>query len=148
MTKTFKELQEVDNLVAGLYRRMPKLAETKFGYAYKRFSDKIYVPVVKEFQAELEKVRVDAALEDTTTKEILIDRMNPRGFKYSKAGLKQVIFEEKKILEQWDEKPIEIVPFLSVFVPDELTEFEIELLRGIVIDEAYVQPLKASETIA
>ncbi len=134
MTKTFKELQDVDSLIADIYKKNPKLKDSKFGYAYKRFSDKVYSPVVRDFQDELGFARVDNALEDPTTKEVLIDRMNVRGYKYSKAGLKKCMEDEKKIIETWDIKEIEIKPFLVKDVPTELSEDDVELLKGIIFE--------------
>jgi hypothetical protein len=134
MTKTFKDLQEIDSLVGSLYKKNPTLEHSKFGYAYKRFSDKNYLPMVKDFQEELGNVRIDNALEDEKTKEILIDRMNVRGYKYSKEGLKKVILEEKAIIEKFDLKGIEIVPFISKVVPEDLTEDQSEMLKGVVLE--------------
>ena len=74
MTKTFKELQEVDMMVGGLYQKTPTLKESKFGYAYKRFTDKNYMPYVKDFNEELGALRVQHALEDPNTKEVIIDK--------------------------------------------------------------------------
>ena len=116
MKKTFKELQEIDLIVGGIYHRKPELRNTKFGYAYKRFVKKNYQPLV-----------------DEKTKEILIDRLNPRGYKYSKEGLKQVIKDENQISNKFDLKETEIEPFLSSYIPEDLTEEETEILTGIVI---------------
>src|SRR5258708_5668304 len=131
MVKTFRELQDLDQLVGGLYARVPTVKDTKFGYAYKRFVEKNYIPTLKDFQEEIATVRVEFALEDDKTKEILIDRANPRGYKYSKAGTKQVMFEEKKVMDKWDTFEIEIKPFISSYVPVELNEEEIESLKGL-----------------
>lgn len=133
MKKTFKELQDVDQMVGALYQKIPTLKDSKFGYAYKRFTDKNYVPLVREFNEELAAIRVDHALEDPATKEILIDRMNPRGFKYNKAGLKQLMFEEKKLADTWDAKEIDVTPFLSSYIPEDLEEEQKEMLDGIVL---------------
>lgn len=134
MVKTFKELQEVDSMIGELYKKNPKLKDSKFGYAYKRFSDKVYSPVVRDFQDELGFCRVDNALEDPNTKEVLIDRMNVRGYKYSKAGLKKCMEQEKKIIEEWDEKEVEIKPFFTKDVPTELTDEDKELLKGVILE--------------
>lgn len=134
MTKTFKQLQEVDSMIGDLYKEKPKLKDTKFGYAYKRFSDKNYAPAVREFQDELAICRVENALEDPSTKEVLIDRMNVRGYKYSKAGLKACMEQETKIVDKWDVKEIEVIPFYTKDIPAELIEDQIELLKGIIFE--------------
>lgn len=139
MSKTFKDLQDIDQVVGALYQKFPTIKETKFGYAYKRYVDKNYAPLVRDFNEELSALRVDHALEDPNTKEVLIDRMNPRGYKYNKANLKQLMYDEKKLAEKWDAKEVEVKPFISVFVPDELSAEDVELLRGVVIDETYVK---------
>ena len=133
MKKTFKELQEIDLIVGGIYHRKPELRNTKFGYAYKRFVKKNYQPLVDEYQLELQDVRIENAMVDEKTKEILIDRLNPRGYKYSKEGLKQVIKDENQISNKFDLKETEIEPFLSSYIPEDLTEEETEILTGIVI---------------
>lgn len=133
MTKTFKELQEVDILVGGLYQANPKLKDSKFGYAYKKFTDKNYLPTAREFNDELGALRVQYALEDPVTKEVLTDRMSPRGFKYSKAGLTDLMREEKKLQEKWDAKEIEIVPFICSSVPEEIDEEKASVLAGLVL---------------
>jgi len=133
MTKTFKELQEVDVMVGGLYQKNPDLKQSKFGYAYKRFSDKNYVPIAKDFNEELGALRVQFALEDKTTGEVLIDRMNPRGFKYTKQGLTELMAEEKKLAEKYDAMDVEINPFLSKMIPEGLEDDQMEMLSGLVL---------------
>lgn len=132
--KTFKELQEVDEMVGQLYQKNPKVKESKFGYAYKRFSDKNYFPILREFQDEIGLCRIENALEDKATKEVLIDRMNPRGYKYTKEGLKKCLEDEKKIIAAWEQKEIEIKSYFTKDIPEELTEENIELLKGLVFE--------------
>lgn len=133
MKKTFKELQEVDVMVGGLYQKKPELRSTKFGYAYKRFADKNYVPLLNDFNDALETVRVEHALEDSITKEILSDNTNKRGYKYSKAGMIAVLTAEKKLVEKWEVKEVEITPYLSSMVPEGLEEEQLALLKGLVL---------------
>lgn len=131
--RTFKDLSELDQLVGMAYQRDDKLKNTKFGYAYKKFTEKNYIPLVKEFQEEIQNVRIDHALEDPTTKEILSDKNNFRGYRYSKAGLKQVMVEERKIVDKWNEKEVEIIPYICASIPEELEPEEIEKLKGLVL---------------
>lgn len=132
--KSFKELQEIDSLVANLYKQQPGLENTKFGYAYKRFSEKFYFPKVKEMSNEVMNARIDNSLEDPTTKEVLSDP-NPRGrgFKFSREGLKKVIELENQITEKWENKEIEVEPHISSYVPEVLTEEQAEMLKGILL---------------
>ncbi len=133
MIKTFKELKEVDNLVGTLFAKNPTLRDSKFGYAYKRFVQKNFMPVATEFNEALVAVRVDCAMEDPITKEVLADPANPRGFKYDKTGLKQVMFEESLLVKKWDELEIEVTPYLSPMIPEGLTEEETAILAGLVL---------------
>ena len=133
MKKTFKELRDVDSLVAGMYFRNDKLKETKFGYAFKRFAEKNFRPLFQERGDEVELVRVENALEDPETKEILLDKENPRGYKYSKEGLKKCLKAESKIIDDYDKKEVEIKPHISSFIPEDLTEEEKEMLKGLLI---------------
>jgi hypothetical protein len=132
MIKTFKQLQEVDQLVASLYQKDKTLEQSKMGYAYKRFSEKNYFPVVKELQEKLIDIRVDNAMEDPTTKQILKDPTDQRGFKYSKEGLKKCIEQERKVIDEFNKREIEIIPYISSFVPEILTEDNLEELKGLI----------------
>jgi len=48
MEKTFKELNELDTIIGNLYQTNPELKDGKFGYAYKRFSEKNFFPIFKD----------------------------------------------------------------------------------------------------
>jgi len=133
MKKTFGQLQKIDNLVASLYAKDKTLEKSKFGYAYKRFVDKNYMPTLDELQERLVDIRISNALEDKNTGEVLTDRGNNRGFKYSRDGLKKCIKEERKAIKEFDEKEIEITPFISSYKPIGLTEEEKSILRGLLI---------------
>lgn len=132
MIKTFKELQNIDSVVGSLYKKNPELRDTKFGYAYKRFYEKNYSPIFKEFTEQINDSYIDNALVDERTQALLTDQDNSRGFKYSKDGLKKVMKDENKITEEFNKREIEIEPFISSYVP-ELTEDEKEILIGTVI---------------
>lgn len=132
MIKTFKELQTVDEVVAKLYQENSALKDTKFGYAYKKFSEANYIPLLKEFQEAIGNARIDHALEDEKTKAILVDSESPRGYKFSKEGWKAIIQEESKIVNLFEIKDTEIKPYISSFVP-ELTEEQTEILKGLII---------------
>lgn len=132
--KTFKQLRDADFLVGLLYKDNPELEKGKFGYAWKRFINKNYMKHLKEFQNELLDVRIDNALEDEKTKALLTDATNPRGYKYSKEGLKAVIKKENEITDKWEDKEIEVEPYiLPIESLPELNEDEREELTGILI---------------
>ena len=133
MTKTFRELIEIDGIVARLYQTDPELKKTKFFYAYQKYYAKSYAPVQEELQTAIQMARINNALEDEKTKEILLDQSNPRGYKFSKDGLRKCIEEEQKIVKEFENREVEIVPYISSLVPEGLTDEEKELLTGVVI---------------
>ncbi len=133
--KTFKELRNIDVVVGALFQKNPKVEEGKFGYWWKKFMDKNYIEHLKQFQHQINDVRIDYALEDKTTKEILRDPLNPRGFRYTKDGLKKVIEKENEITEEWDKKEVEVEPY---FVPEEslpeMSYAQREALEGVLVE--------------
>lgn len=135
MKRTFKELREVDRIVGKLYTRIPTLHATKFGYAYKRFAEKNYVPTGNEYNSMLDICRIENALEDPNTKAIMTDLMDDRKYKFSKEGLKAVIAAEIRIEKEYNAKELPITPFISVYVPEDLSEEEYETLKGLIIPD-------------
>lgn len=131
--RKFKELNEVDTLVGKLYTIDPNLKKTKFGYAYERFVKMNFMPTWKERESEIQLSNLNFALEDKNTKEVLVDVTNPRGYKYTKENLKDAFNAEKKIKAEYEEKQIEIKPFISSYVPENLEEDERELLTGLIL---------------
>jgi len=110
--KTFKAIREADILVGQLYQATPELMETKFGYAWKRFTEKNYIPTLKKLQEEVNDARIDNALEDAITKEVLRDPTSTRGFKYTKEGLKAVIKKENEINDRYELVEIDVEPYI------------------------------------
>ncbi len=131
--RTVKEIQEIDAVMGNLYSKDPTMQNTKLGYAYKKFIDKFYQPAITKFQEDLADARVDFALTDKTTGEVLVDKENPRGFKYDKENLKKVMAAESKLSKEWQEKEVIIIPFIVKDVPKVLTEEQRDLLKGILI---------------
>lgn len=127
--KTFKQLQELDLIVGNMYRKDPILSTTKFGYAYKKFYKNNFQPTLDIMKDKLLDARMDNALENKDTGEIIFDQQSPRGFKYSKEGLKKLIPIERKIEEEFDLKEVEIEPYESAFIPKDLKEEEQEALE-------------------
>jgi len=132
-TKTFKELREFDAVVSSLFEANPDLKNTKFFHAVKKFNEKNYIPLLKEYRSEIENVQIDNALVDEKTKALSINTESVRGFNYSKEGLKQVIKEEQRVINEFDKKEIEIEPYICKELPEGLTEDQIEVLTGILI---------------
>jgi hypothetical protein len=133
MKKTFKELNEIDQVVGVLYQQNPSIERTKFGYAFKRFSEKSFMPTLNKYNEELAYLRIDNAMEDEKTKELIVDRGNPRGFKFTKDGLKAVLKGESDLKNKYDKVEIEVEPYISSYVPEELNDIETEILKGLLI---------------
>ena len=131
--KTFQELIEVDGVVGRMYKTDPTLERSKFGYGYTRFFKKNILPVNTEYTEALNDIYVNWAMENEQTKEILVDRNNPRGFKYTKEGLKKVMELERQLRKEYDEKIIEVEPYISSYVPEGLADGDRELLEGLII---------------
>lgn len=129
MQKTFKELREVDQVVAVLYQKDDSLRHTKFGYAYKKFYEKNYYPTLKEMNSEIEDIKIDLALEDPNTHEIL---KSSGEFRYSKENLKKLNKSVEAIIEKYENKVIEFEPYVSPYKP-EMTEAQEEVLKGVII---------------
>lgn len=144
MKKTFKEFRELDATVGVLYKKYPKLQETKFGYAYKRVQ-KPYSDLVAILMEELQEIEVKNALVDPTTKALLYEENAradanpniPKKFKFSKEGKLAQMKESKELGEKYDIKEIDIEPF--IVKPEDLpeniifTEEQKEILGGVLI---------------
>jgi len=133
MKRTCEQLKEVDEVVASLYNKIPTLKNTKFAYAYKRFFEKNLKLIFDEIREEILDIRVNNALEDKETKEILVDSTNERGYKFDREGLKNVMKEEKKIFDKFNKKEIEIEPYFTDYIPEEIEEHQREFLKGLII---------------
>lgn len=128
--KTFKELQEIDTTVGQLYEADPTLKDSKFGYAFNRFYKLNMEPSFKEFEEKLADARVDHALEDEKTKELLRD--DKGNLKYSREGQKALMQAQRKLTKELQEKQIEITPFFSSFVPP-LTDEQYDVLKDCLV---------------
>ncbi len=133
MKKTFEELTEVDQIIGQLYAKKPDLKNTKFGYAYDKFYKLNIKPVADRMRDEILDVRVENAMEDKTTKQILADKTSFRGFLYTKAGLRDVIKAEREIEERYSNEEVEVQPYFSSYIPEELEDYQKELLLGLII---------------
>lgn len=135
MTKTFKELLEANTVVSTLFAKNPDLKETKFGYAWKKFYALNIEKVVKEMQAAYADAQIEHALEDKTTGKIMTEPGSPRGYAYSKQGLRDLIKAEDNIEKDYYAKEIEIEPYISTYIPENITEIQLEALKGLVLPE-------------
>lgn len=132
--KTFEELNELDGIVGNMFQDDENLANSKFGYGYKKFYKKNLKKVFEDYREVITDMYIDNALVDDKTKA-LITTEKGRGFAFDKAGIKQVIKEEKKILNEWNKKEFDIEPY--IMAPEnlpELSEIETEALKGVLTE--------------
>lgn len=134
--RTFKQLREADLVVGDLFIENKELPKGKFGYAWKRFVDSSYAKIIREYQQKISDIRIDNALEDKITKEILRDKENSRGYKYTKASEKKVIAQENELRDEWDSKEFDVESYycLPENLPS-LNDYQREKLLGIIIKE-------------
>jgi hypothetical protein len=136
MQKTFKQLLEADSVVAELYSKDKALENSKFGYAWRKFYKENISELRLEMFDKIEDYRIDNALEDPKTKEILYaapDMTGHKQYKYSKEDMKRLVSQIRELTKEYDSKVIDIKPYISSYVP-ELTEEETETLKGLVIE--------------
>lgn len=134
MKKTFKQLREFNVAVRSLYERKPEVVDSKLGYAIKRFTEKNIDKAIRDYSLEIENMRVENALTDEKTKALLKD-FDPkgRGYLFDKAGMKEVMAQEFKIIDKWDEKEFEVEPHICKEVKFDLSQAENEAFKGLVI---------------
>ena len=132
-TKTFKEILEIDSIVAKLYAKQPELKDGKFGYAYKRYYAKNYTPLTEEYKNEVETLKINNALENPQNKALIVDPQSKTGFATSKEGLLKFNADLIKLDKEYETKEVEIIPFISPTIPEGLSDEEKELLTGVVI---------------
>lgn len=133
MQKTYGELKDLDIIVGGIYARFPLLKQGKFGYAYTQFVKKNYIPTLKEYNDEINFIRINCALTNPTTKELLTDDKNARGYKFSPEGLIDCIKKENELTKQYNDMVIEIIPYICSEIIEDLTEEEIAQLKGLIL---------------
>ncbi len=132
MKKTFEELFEIDRVVGALYEKNPDLKESKFSYAYNRFSKKNFEPVVKLHNEKLADIDVEYALENKDTGALSIDEKG--NYSYSKEGQKSRMKARRELIEKTYREAVEVEPYISTFVP-KLTEEQYEILAGVIVPE-------------
>lgn len=132
MKVTFEKLKQIDK-VHGRLLGIKTFKETKLGYAFKRFSEKNIKKPFEEYASKLEDLRIDNALEDTTTKAILYEADG--SYKFSKEGKKTLIKQMRDEESKWLDKEFEVEPFICKDIPVEVKfeEHEVELLEGLII---------------
>jgi hypothetical protein len=132
--KTFKEILEIDQEVAKLYKANENLKDGKFGYGYKRFYAKNLTPLLEKYQEGLQDIYVANALEDEKTKALIMEK-DGSSYSYSKAGKIQCLKEERTFIEEFNKKEVEIEPY--IIKPEnlpELTEEQEELFNGVLME--------------
>lgn len=145
--KTFKELSDIDVIVGGMYAKNPDMEKTKFAYAYKKFANKNYYPVLKDYREALADARIEHALTSKESGVLLVDGNSVRGYQYDKPGLKAVVAAERALEKEYNAKVIKVEPYLSKEVPPDLSEEAKDLFNGLFISliEKPAEPSKKDE---
>lgn len=133
MKKTIGELIEIDSVVGSLYKKNENLENSKFGYAYSRFVKKNLQSYVDSQIEKVYDIRLENAMEDKETGEVIPDNSSVRGFKFSKESLKKVVSQERKIEKEFLAKEVELELFLTSYIPEVISEYEKEILSGVVL---------------
>lgn len=134
ISKTYKELVDLDQLVGGWYEKTPTLRDSKFGYGYKRFSEKSLSKIFNEHTEAVSIINIDNALEDATTKALLSDTIG--NFKYSKEGAKKRLQDLRNLKLVWDVKEFEIEPYFikPEYFPEDIFDEQKEICKGIILE--------------
>lgn len=137
MTKTFKELDEINKIIAEIFAKRPGIEDTKFGYFCKKFAKESLSFVFKEYNDQLVIIRVDHALTDKNTGALIKnpDKDDRREYSYDKKGFKDLIVAEGNLYKEYENKEYEIKPFICKpeDVPKKLNEYQTEVLTGVLI---------------
>lgn len=134
VTVKFEQLQKV-NQIWGFLLLDETFEKTKFSYAFKRFIEK-NKKFYTDYNEALQEIRIDNALTDEKTKELLLDNTpGSRGFKFSKDDFKKLVKEERAISEKFNQKDCEVEPYLfkGETASFDLDEEAIEVLTGLII---------------
>lgn len=136
MKKTLEQLLEIDNIVGNLYDKNPKLRDGKFGYAYNRFYVKNIKPILDDMQEKIVDVRIENAMVDEKTKELLREaeeNSKIKNYKYTKEGMKKLTKDIREIVKESNAIEVEVIPFITSDVPEMLDEQK-EMLKGLIIE--------------
>lgn len=131
---SFERLKELDNIYGRLLRdENLNFAQTKLGYAFKRFSDVNLKKIFNAYNEELFDIRIENALTDEKG-AVLYQSDNKDEFQMSKEGLRKSLKQAREAAAAWDEKEFEVEPYVCLnYDENMLTEAEKEVLQGLVI---------------
>ena len=139
---TYAELLKFD-LVAGKWLSQDKKNEdSKLGYAIKKIGDQISTIIKserKEIDLKLKDLEIDS-YETDKNGYVIRDEQNKPVQKIE--SLKKLERARIKVIEDYEEimnnKEFVIEPYYATIIPDNLTEYEIEVLSGLVIEPQLV----------
>lgn len=109
--------------------------DTKFGYALRKFfNGKEVKHVLDTYNDELFDIRLDNALVNKETQSVVSNnKRGERPFLFSKEGLKKCVKAERALVQEWRVKEIEVKPYIITDIPAKLTQYQIELFKGIIL---------------
>lgn len=129
-TITFELLLDINGAINNLFAE-PTFANTKFGYACKKFVQKNVVKPIADYDEEIMLCRVNNALTDEKTGELLQDEKG--NYKFNKEGTIAFMQQSKEIRAKWLAKEVEIEPYIVTDLP-ELTDEQTELFKGVFFE--------------
>ena len=98
-----------------------------------KFVKKNLNSIFQEYNEGIESIRIENALCDEKTKELLF---NEKGeYKFSKEGLKNFIAEKKSFVKQWEAKEFEVEPYIAKKELPDMNQEQKEILEGILIEK-------------
>lgn len=147
--KTFNDLRLFFNIGAQ-YVTTPENRLLKISGLITKLLKK-YQPIVDEYNGELEDER-DLLCSVDDKKNMIYEVVEQQRFRiYTTENRVKLNKIERQIFKDWKEKEFDIDPLYinETDIPDNLTDYEIELFTGFVIRPGYARPLpdnKISQT--
>jgi hypothetical protein len=133
MQKKLLELFEIDLILGELVKLNPELSQSKLLYAWRKFYKINIQKVFDEYQEKIMDIRLNHAKENKDGAVMTDPSNHVRGYVYTKDELKKCIDEERVIEKEYNEKVIEVEPYICSSIPEQLTEEQKEMLTGIII---------------
>lgn len=153
MAISLKQLMDYNNISINWINKNPNNRDTKFGYAIEKLRKEItkYLKLIAELHEnkhiEINDINSDNALTDPTTKKFIYDIIKDKDgadvqhYCYTPETRKKRDNEIRQALKKYDhqlevllETQIECPCYYASEIPSNLTETEIEIFTGIIID--------------
>lgn len=135
ITKTYQELFELNSVAGGYLARHKE--DNKLCEKIKNMATKQLKKHFESLNENDESLRIDHCAIDEKTKVILRDKDG--GYQFDKDGLKAFNKAAKEFREN---EKVELHARISEYVPDDLTDEEIECFSGLLIPIDYAKSIE------